>query len=117
MIVASDGHTYDVQNRARRGDVLLVHTPLVVDHLGLGRDTIEGYQLGIVTRVSRAGIARRYDPGRGAEVDVPHGRRSWLIPASALNLDGLRDWLAGAENAAPLPTLDAARAVVECFRR
>lgn len=105
------------QPHPKRGDVMVIYRPLVIDILGKGRDTVERYCVAIVSKGSRRNLADRVDLGRHAgEIAIDdHQVKAWT-PAATVDVAGLRAWLDSDDSLEAFPTFEAAREIVRRFR-
>lgn len=105
------------QAHPKRGDVMVIHTPLTIDVLGRGRDVIDGYRVAIVTKGSRRSLAERVATGHGCETSISDSQVWAWTPAATVDVPALRAWMDSAESLTPSPTPEAARDIVRRFRR
>jgi hypothetical protein len=98
------------QKHPRRGDVMVIYRPLVIDILGQGRDTVERYCPAIVSKGSRRRLAERVYIGHSnADLAIEdHQVKAWTA-AETVDVAALRAWMDSDDGLMTLPTFEAAR--------
>lgn len=96
---------------------MVIHTPLIIDVLGKGRDVIERYCVAIVTKGSRSSLAERVTNGHGCDFSISDWQVLAWAPAATVDIAALTAWLNSDESLTAFQTPAAARDVVLRFRK
>lgn len=85
-----------VDTRAKRGDIVTWGEQRTAFYLDRPSETSVTWYIGIVTAVTRDGLAKKADTGLGIS-DVDHTLGSAVLPAARVDMDAARAWLASNE--------------------